>query len=314
MVFITGAHGLVGSALARACIARGDRVVVLRRRLQPASALVLEGTEAACTVIDGDLLADGLLERVIAEHGVDTVFHLAAQPVVAEAQRDPAAAFDVNVRATWLLLDACARHGVARTVVASTAQGQEEPESGVEPSLVLRQPYALTKACADLIARSWWHAHELPVATARCSNVYGPDRNGSRLIPAAIAAALHGEDFAIDSDGSARRDFVFVDDVAAAYLAIAGAIDGGHAGKAFNVGSATTHSVLEVAELVCAAAGTGARPVTSGAASGIDQAPIDYSALQAATGWAPAVQLPDGIARTIDWYRRHPDALTAASR
>lgn len=319
-VLITGAYGLVGSALTRACLDRGDSVTVLRRREQPLSALVLEETEARCAVADGDLLADGLLTRVIEEHDVDTVFHLAAQSIVGAAQRDPVRAFEVNVRGTWLLLDACAAHGVQRVVVASTSQGQDEPRSGDTP-LVLRQPYALTKACADLVARSWWHAHGLPVATARCSNVYGGgDRNGSRLVPAAVAAALRGEDPIIDSDGSPRRDFCFVEDAAAAYLAIATALDdpdAGARGTSFNVGSGAAHTVLEVVEFVCATAGSGVQPSLRGNGGGVDQTAVDVGELGAATGWTPTVGIEDGIARTVDWYRRYPQALEpliAASR
>jgi len=190
-VLITGAYGFVGSALARACLERGDSVCVLRRSEQPASALVLEGTEASCTVVDGDVLGAGVLDEAIGEQGIDTVFHLAAQPIVAEALRAPSQSFDVNVRGTWLLLEACQRHDVARTVVASTFQAYGEPARlPIDEQLPLdaRQPYALTKACADLIARCWWHAYGLPVATARFSNVYGGgDRNLSRLVPGAVA-------------------------------------------------------------------------------------------------------------------------------
>jgi len=92
---------------------RGDSVCVLRRGKHPTSALVLEGSEQLCAVFDGDLLGAGVLDAAIGEQGIDTVFHLAAQPIVAEALRAPSRSFDVNVRGTWLLLESCLRHGVA---------------------------------------------------------------------------------------------------------------------------------------------------------------------------------------------------------
>ena len=319
-VLITGAYGFVGSALARACLERGDRVCVLRRSVQPTSALVLEGTEARCTVVDGDVLAAGRLDEAIGEHSIDTVFHLAAQPIVAEALRAPSHSFDVNVRGTWLLLEACQRHEVARTVIASTFQAYGKPARLPLDELLpldARQPYALTKACADLIARCWWHAYELPVATARFSNIYGGgDRNLSRLVPGAIAATFRGERPVIRSDGSPQRDFFHVDDAAAAYLAIAGALDAGGPldarGEAFNAGSGSSRSVLEIVQLVCEAVGTGVEASLQGSAvpeGEVERQVIDYGKLCAATGWAPGIALEDGIERTVQWYRRYPQAL-----
>jgi len=318
-VLITGAYGFVGSALARACLERGDRVCVLRRSVQPTSALVLEGTEARCTVVDGDVLAAGRLDEAIGEHSIDTVFHLAAQPIVAEALRAPSHSFDVNVRGTWLLLEACQRHEVARTVIASTFQAYGKPARLPLDELLpldARQPYALTKACADLIARCWWHAYELPVATARFSNVYGGgDRNLSRLVPGAIAATFRGERPVIRSDGSPQRDFFYVEDAAAAYLAIVDALDGGPVdacGEAFNAGSGSSRSVRDIVQLVCEAVGTGLEPEVRGAAvpeDELERQVVDCTKLQAATGWAPRVALENGIERTVDWYRRHPECL-----
>jgi len=314
-VLITGAYGFVGSALARACVQRGDDVVVLRHGHRPEAALALERTEERCTVVDGDVLADGLLDRAVGEHGIDTVFHLAAQPIVAEALRDPVASFDVNVRGTWLLLEACRHHEVKRTVVASTveAYGATNALPIVEDlPLDASLPYDITKACADLIARGWWHAYGLPVAVVRCTNIYGGgDRNTSRLVPGAVAAALAGHPPVIRSDGSPQRDFFHVDDAVAAHLALAAALDdpsAGVRGQAFNAGSGSPHSVLEVVRLVCRAAGTGVEPDVrgTGVPSGeVDRQVVDYAKLRAATGWKPGVTLEDGIERTVGWYRRH---------
>jgi len=318
-VLITGAYGFVGSALARACLDRGDRVCVLRRSEQPTSALVLEGSEARCTVVDGNVLVPEALDAALGGQSIDTVFHLAAQPIVAEALRAPSQSFDVNVRGTWLLLEACQRHDVARTVVASTIQAYGQPSRvPIDEQLPLdaRQPYALTKACADLIARCWWHAYGLPVATARFSNVYGGgDRNLSRLVPGAVAAALRGERPVIRSDGSPQRDCFYVEDAAAAYLAIADVLEADPAdarGEAFNAGSGASRSVLEIVQLVCEAVGTVVEPEVRGTPlsnSQVERPVIDYGKLHEATGWEPRVALEDGIERTVQWYRRYPEAL-----
>jgi CDP-glucose 4,6-dehydratase len=316
-VLVTGAYGLLGSWLAKALLDGGARVTVLRRDDAPASALTLEGTEARCTVVRGDVRDLELLDRVLGEEEVDTVFHLAAQTIVGTAQRSPLSTWETNVRGTWVLLEACRRHEVTRVVVASSdkAYGSHDDLPYREDhELRARFPYDASKACADIVARSYFHSYGLPVAVTRFANLYGGgDLNGSRLIPEAVAAALAGRAPVIRSDGSPERDFLYVEDAVAAYLAIAGALDGdGARGEAFNAGSGRSWSVREVVELVCRAAGSDAAPDVrgSGTPTGeIDRQWVDPSRLRALTGWEPRVDLADGIERTVAWYRRHSGAL-----
>ncbi len=316
-VLVTGAYGLLGSWLVKALLDGGARVTVLRRDDTPASALTLEGTEARCTVVRGDVRDLELLDRVLAEEEVDTVFHLAAQTIVGTARRSPLSTWETNVRGTWVVMEACRRHGVPRIVVASSdkAYGSHDDLPYREDhELRARFPYDASKACADIVARSYFHSYGVPVAVTRFANLYGGgDLNGSRLIPEAVAAALAGRAPVIRSDGSPERDFLYVEDAVAAYLAIAAALDGGGArGEAFNAGSGRSWPVRDVVELVCRAAGSGAAPDVRGRGTPdgeIDRQWVDASRLRDLTGWAPAVGLPEGLERTVEWYRRHPGAL-----
>ena len=316
-VLVTGAYGLLGSWLTKALLEQGARVTVLRRDDAPASALTLEGSEARCTVVRGDVRDLELLDRVLGEEEVDSVFHLAAQTIVGTAQRSPLSTWETNVRGTWVVLEACRRHEVARVVVASSdkAYGSHDDLPYREDhELRARFPYDASKACADIVARSYFHSYGLPVAVTRFANLYGGgDLNGSRLIPEAVGAALAGRAPVIRSDGSPERDFLYVEDAVAAYLAIAAALDGdGARGEAFNAGSGRSWSVREVVELVCRAAGSDLAPDVrgSGTPTGeIDRQWVDPSRLRALTGWAPRVELADGIERTVAWYRRHSGAL-----
>ena len=122
-------------------------------------------------------------------------------------------------------------------------------------------PYEASKAAADLIARSYWHSYGLPVAVTRFANIYGGgDTNFSRLIPEAVSAALDGRPPVLRSDGSPERDFLYVEDAARAYLAIADALDRDEVrGQAFNAGGGRPHPVGEVVELIARLAGTGRR-------------------------------------------------------
>jgi CDP-glucose 4,6-dehydratase len=316
-VLVTGAYGLLGGWLTAALVEGGARVTVVRRDEQPRSALVLTGLEASVDVVHGDICTDGLVERALAEYEVDTVFHLAAQTIVPTANRSPTSTFDTNIRGTWTLLEACRRHGAERVVVASSdkAYGPHD-ELPYREDFALRAvyPYDVSKAATDLIARSYWHTWELPVAVTRFANLYGGgDVNGSRLVPEAVAAALAGRAPVVRSDGSPERDFLYVEDAVAAYLAIAAALGRGEArGEAFNAGGGRPHRVLDVVRLICRLAGTEIEPDVRGQgtpAGEIDRQWVDATKLRTLTGWEPRVELEDGLRRTIAWYRAHPAAL-----
>jgi CDP-glucose 4,6-dehydratase len=318
-VFVTGGYGLLGSWLVGALVDAGARVVLLQRDLVRGSALVLAGLEARCDVVRGDLLDPGLLERVLGEYEIRTVFHLAAQTIVGTAHRSPVPTFEANVRGTWLLLEACRRVGVGEVVVAASDKAygpHDELPYREDFALQPRFPYDASKAAADLIARSYFHTYGLPVATTRFANLYGGgDLNGSRLVPEAVNAALAARRPVIRSDGSPERDFLYVEDAVAAYLAIWRALAGGGAaaaGEAFNAGGGEPHSVADVVSLVCRLAGTDVEPDIRGVGTPdgeIDRQYVDSSKLTALTGWGPRVGLEEGLARTVDWYRAHPGAL-----
>jgi CDP-glucose 4,6-dehydratase len=316
-VFVTGAYGLLGSWLTRALVTRGDRVVVLQRDRAPRSALLLDGIEDALDVVHGDLNEPGLVARALGEYEVDTVFHLAAQTIVGTANRSPLATFESNVRGTWTLLEACRLHGAQRVVVAASDKAY-----GASATLPYREdmpldpryPYDVSKAATDMIARSYWHTFRLPVAVTRFANLYGGgDLNRSRLIPEAIAAALAGRGPIIRSDGSPERDFLYVEDAVEAYLQLAEALDRDDArGEAFNAGGGRPHAVRDVVARICAIAGTDVEPDVRGSGTPdgeIDRQYVDATKLRSLTGWAPRVELDDGLRRTIDWYRAHPQAL-----
>lgn len=267
-VFVTGGYGLLGSALVRTLLERNVEVTVLRRDATPRSALVLERLEERVNVVAGDVTDAPLIERALGDYEVDTVFHLAAQTIVGTANRSPLPTWEVNVRGTWTVLEACRRLEVARVVVAASdkAYGSHDVLPYREDfALRPRFPYDVSKAATDLIARSYWHTYRVPVATTRFANLYGGgDTNRSRLIPEAVDAALAGRRPVIRSDGTPERDFLHVDDAVAAYLAIADGLAGdGARGEAFNAGGGRPHPVREVVELVCRIAGTDVSPTSA---------------------------------------------------
>ena len=234
-VLVTGAYGLLGSWLVRALLDAEARVVVVRRDDATGSALARMGLEQRVDVVHGDICADGLVARALGEYEVDTVFHLAAQTIVPTATRGPASTFETNIRGSWTVLEACRHHGAERVVVASSDKAygphRELPyreDHALQPVF----PYDVSKAATDLLARSYWHTWQLPVAVTRFANLYGGgDTNRSRLVPEAVTAALAGRSPVVRSDGSPERDFLYVEDAVAAYLAIAGALGAGRGSR-----------------------------------------------------------------------------------
>jgi CDP-glucose 4,6-dehydratase len=321
---VTGAHGFVGSHLARALLERGDAVRVLDRPApreadvggERRSGLELLGIGAEVELAEGDLRDAEAVGGAVA--GCDSVFHLAAQTIVGVARRSPLETFEVNVRGAWNVFEACRAHMVERIVFASSDKAY-----GASPKLPYREdfplraahPYDASKAAADTIARSYAHAYGLPLAVTRFANVYGGgDLNFSRLIPETVVAVLEGRPPAIRSDGSPERDFLHVDDAVSAYLRIANALGDGAVGEAFNAGGDQPHSVREVVELIAMAADGAVEPDFQGAGNPdgeIDRQFVDSTKLRELTGWRPEVGLEDGLRRTLEWYREHPRARPA---
>ena len=316
-VFVTGAYGLLGSCLVKALVAGGARPTVLKRDAIVSSALTLEGTEREVNVVQGDICDAALIERTLAEYEVQTVFHLAAQTIVGVANRAPQSTFEANIRGTWTVMEACRHVGVQSVVVAASDKAYGDHDTlpyREDHALRPRFPYDVSKAATDMIARSYWHTFGMAVAVTRFANLYGGgDLNFSRLVPESAVAALRGRAPVIRSDGSPQRDFLYVEDAVAAYLAIGALLDAGRGqGEAFNAGGDAPHAVAEVVELTCRAAGTGVSPDVRGTGTPegeISRQWVDSTKLRSLTGWAPQFTLEAGLHKTVAWYREHLDAL-----
>ena len=150
------------------------------------------------------------------------------------------------------------------------------------------------------------------MAVTRFANLYGgADTNWSRLIPEAVSAALDGRPPVLRSDGSPERDFLYVEDAVAAYLAIADHLDDDAVrGEAFNAGGGRAHRIGDVVALIARLAGSGLEPEIRGSGNPpgeIDRQYVDFSKIRATCGWEPSVDLEEGLMRTLAWYRSHPE-------
>jgi CDP-glucose 4,6-dehydratase len=318
---VTGARGFAGSWLAKALVESGAEVTSLDKEGASPSGLELHGIDGQVNDVVGDLRDYDLVLGLLTENSIDAVFHLAAQAIVGDANASPVPTFQTNIEGTWVVLEACRQAGVARVVVASSdkAYGPHDDlpyteESALQPVF----PYDVSKAATDLIARSYWHTYELPVAITRFANLYGGgDRNFSRLVPETVTAVLDGRSPVIRSDGSPERDFLYVEDAAGAYLAVADALRRGQAGgEAFNAGWGRPHPVREVIDLICELGPGEVEPdyQGSGNPSGeIDRQYLDSTKIRERIGWEPRVDLREGLERTLEWYAAHPEVRPAAA-
>jgi CDP-glucose 4,6-dehydratase len=313
-VLVTGAQGFIGSWLVQRLLEEGARVVVPQREVGEASRFRREGLEQRCELARTDLLDLTSVSRVLSEDGVRVVFHLAAQTLVGTANRSPLATFEANVRAAYNLLEACRLAGAdgspPRVVVASSYHAYGDyrgrPYSEDLP-LRARRPYEVSKACADLIARSYAATFGLPVAVTRLANIYGGgDLNFSRLVPDAARALVGGERPVIRSDGTPERDYLYVEDAVEVYLTVARSLEHPElAGRAWNAGSGTTVAVGELVQRLVSVSGRDLRPEILGEPdprAEIDRQELDSTAIREQLGWEPSWDLERGLAATWTWY------------
>src|SRR5262249_8399561 len=155
-VLVTGCTGLVGAWTTRALLERGAHVVGLVRDQVSGSELHRAGLDQRMDIVRGAVESDGLIERILTEYEVQTVFHWAAQTIVGVANRSPLSTFESNIKGTWCLLEAARRSGMnPHVIVASSDKAYgDQPDLPYREDAPLqgRHPYDVSKSCADLLA------------------------------------------------------------------------------------------------------------------------------------------------------------------
>lgn len=310
-VFVTGCTGLLGTHLVELLVVRGANVIGLVRDYVPRSRIFTQQLKQKMVVVKGNVENYGLLERIINEYEIDTVFHLAAQTIVGIATQNPMSTFDANIRGTWNLLEACRRNTEVRQIIVASsdkAYGEHEQLPYKEDApLQGKHPYDVSKSCSDLIAQMYSHTYDLPVCITRCGNFYGPgDLNLNRLVPGTIVSALRGERPVIRSDGTYIRDYFYVKDGAEAYLFLAQKMDEINiAGEAFNFGNELQITVIQLVNTIlnlmdC----THLQPVIKNAgAKEIRRQYLSSDKAKKVLGWHSQYPLEQALKETIAWYR-----------
>ena len=310
---VTGGAGFIGSHLVEALCARGDEVLVIDDLSTGKESNVERlGPDAGVRLAVGSIADAGFLQRELSGFEPVSVFHLAAQADVRRAVADPGFDALVNVVGTANVLEAARLAGASCFVLASTGgvmygegEGRRLPFAEGDPA-VPRTPYGTSKLAAEAYVGLYRRLYGLPGVALRCGNVYGPrqDPHGEAGVVAIFSGKL--QDNAVPTvfgDGSQTRDYVYVDDVAAAFLAAAdslsaasGAIEG-----PINVGTGIETSVLDLLERLGAIAGAPAEPELAPHRTGeIERVSIDPARALAELDWKPRVDLDEGLRVTYE--------------
>jgi dTDP-glucose 4,6-dehydratase len=303
-LLVTGGAGFIGSNFVHHCIEATDHEVVTLDALTYAGDManlkrVLDHNRHR--FVEGDVRNGELVDELVAE--TDAVVNFAAESHV-DRSIDTAADFvDTNVGGTQTLLAAATEHGVDRFLQVSTdevyghiLQGEFHEDDPLDP----RNPYAATKAGADLLCRSYERTHDLPVVIVRSSNNYGPRQHDEKLIPKFVQFAADGEDLPVYGDGTNVREWTYVEDTCRAVELV---LCEGVVGEIYNVGSGEEHKNIEVTERIVDLVGANDDQITFVEdRPGHDQRYALNTEKVEALGWEAEWSFDDGIEATVEYY------------
>jgi dTDP-glucose 4,6-dehydratase len=325
-VLLTGGCGFIGSAVVRHLLRHTDHVVVnVDKMTYAASEDALEDARHhnRHVLVRADIVDAAAMRQVFATHDPDVVMHLAAESHVDRSIDGPADFVQTNVVGTFTLLEAARRHYGTLTPVRQAAfrfhhistdevfgaLGHDDPPFTETTPYDPRSPYSATKAASDHLVRAWFHTYGLPVIVSNTCNNYGPWQFPEKLIPLVTLNALEGKTLPVYGDGSNMRDWLFVEDHAAALVRV---VERGTPGATYAIGARQPRTNLAVVRAICAhldrrvpdPAGPRERLIRF-----VTDRPghdfryeIDPAQTEAALDWAAPHDFETGLARTIDWY------------
>jgi dTDP-glucose 4,6-dehydratase len=311
-VLVTGGAGFIPSNLIRHLLAHTDHEVVSLDALTYAGNLenltdVMSHPRLA--FVHGDIRDAQLVREVVSQ--VDVIVNAAAESHVEKSILEGASEFvTTNVEGTQILLDAIRDAPVERFLLISSSEvygtAVSDPMDESHP-LEPRSPYAATKAGGDRLAYSYWVTYDLPIVIVRPFNNYGPRQHPEKVVPRFIVQAFAGDALTVHGDGRASRDWLHVDDTAAAIESLIDAPLDLVAGEVVNVATGRDIAVAEIAELVLEAVGNPAATIVN-----VDERPgqVDRhigstEKIARRTGWRASIEFEDGLEQTVAWYREN---------
>jgi UDP-glucuronate 4-epimerase len=310
-ILVTGAAGFIGSHLCRALLKRGDRVVGLdnfdpfypRPRKENNLAFAAEG--GPLEFVEGDIRNAETLDRCLEPYAIDAVIHLAALAGVQPSLADPLRYQDVNINGTAQIMESMRRHSVKKLVFASSSSvygdNPKIPFQENDPVDNPISPYAATKKAGELLAHVYHHLFGFDIHCLRFFTVYGPRQRPDLAIRKFAELMAAGRPVTIYGDGSQSRDFTFIDDIVSGVLA---SLDNLAGYRVYNLGRGQTISVLDLVEQMGEILGVTPDMVFDSRKPGdVVRTYADISLAGRELGYCPAVDIPEGLKRFLDWLR-----------
>jgi UDP-glucuronate 4-epimerase len=313
-ILITGGAGFIGSHVARALLARGERVVIVdnfhpfydeRIKRGNLARLEAEAPAGQLDFVQADIRDKAAMEPLFAE-GLEGVVHLAALAGVRPSIQDPASYVSVNLDGSTVLLDCAVAHGKPRFVFASSSSvyGNNEKVPFSEDDRVDHpiSPYAATKKAGELIAHTYHHLFALPISCLRFFTVYGPGQRPEMAIHKFTRLIDRGEKVPFFGDGRSRRDYTYIDDITDGVVR---SLDRCAGFAIYNLGESETTTLSRLVELIEDALGKKAdldvQPMQPG---DVRETFADIRRARAELDYAPKVKVEEGIPRFVEWYRK----------
>jgi len=308
LCLVTGGAGFIGSSLARALLARGDKVRIIDN-FSSGKRENLADFADKIDLIEGDILDDKALARAV--EGTELIFHEAAIPSVPKSMAEPIENHAANATGTIRVLEQARRARVRRVVYAasSAAYGEDPVLPKVEtmaPAPI--SPYGGSKLAGEQYMQIYARAYGLETVCLRYFNVFGPRQDPqseyAAVIPKFITVALAGKQPRIFGDGSQSRDFCYIDNVIEANFKAASADARQVSGGVFNVACGQATDLNRVVALIGDALGRKIDPIYEDERAGdIKHSWADITAARQRLGYTAGVSFAEGLARTIDWYK-----------
>jgi dTDP-glucose 4,6-dehydratase len=311
-LLVTGGAGFIGSAFVRLMLHYEDapHIVNLDKLTYAGNLENLESVAgySRYRFVHGDICDGPLVHSLIADERPDAIVHFAAESHVDRSILAPDPVFDTNLRGTFTLLEAARQLRVPRFVHISTDEVYGSLHSPLEADesfpLNPSSPYSASKAGSDLLARSYFTTYSLPVVITRASNNYGPYQFPEKLLPLMISNAFEGKPLPVYGDGQQVRDWLYVDDHCRGVHAV---LRKGREGEIYNIGGNRSLPNIEVVRNILAATGASESLIHY-----VEDRPghdrryaLSSAKITKETGWVPQMVFEEGLARTIDWYRRN---------
>ncbi len=323
-ILVTGGAGFIGGAVVRRLVGNGHHVVNLDKLTYSGNLASLASVADAPNYrfVQADIADHDVVAALLSEERIDAIMHLAAESHVDRSIDGPGIFVETNVTGTFKLLNAALGHwrslkGPAKDafrfhhISTDEVFGDLPFDSGIfteETAYAPSSPYSASKAAADHFVRAWHHTYGLPVVLSNCSNNYGPYHFPEKLIPLVILNALEGRELPVYGKGENVRDWLHVDDHAAALELV---LTKGRVGESYNVGGRAERTNLQVVETICdlldqrVPLAQPRRALINFVADrpGHDRRyAIDPSKIEQELGWRADHTFEQGLAETIDWF------------